>query len=52
MEKELTHKEVASSGGKKRWKGYTKEQRKVEMKKVWSKRKKLSTDGLDNEVAQ
>lgn len=47
MEKELTHKEVASSGGKKRWKGYTKEQRKAEMKKVWSTRQKKGVDKND-----
>lgn len=40
--KELTHREVAARGGTNRWKGYTPEERKEEMKKVWSKRKKAS----------
>lgn len=37
---ELTHKEVASNGGKKRWAGKTKEERKEIMSKVWGKRVK------------
>lgn len=40
MKKELTHKEAASNGGKKRWAGKTEQERKEIMAKVWGKRKK------------
>ncbi len=49
VKKELTHKEVASAGGKKRWAGKTAQERKEIMAKVWSKRKR--NKGVDKPLA-
>lgn len=40
MKKELTARDIQSRGGKKRWAGKTKEERKEIMSKVWGKRVK------------